>query len=179
MPLVKEESSQEPQPTFGPYPNTQVADFNLKKQVEHLPFKLNLGDIPLEKEHQVKFINLIYSNKGVNYCDQLTHTILTSTYKPVYLHHRTILRQLQGEVHECLNTCLCQGLLHPSNSPYGSLVVIVHTKSGENCLCVGYRKLNSITIRDAFPLPHIDKALQAVHSSNVFTSLTWHKDIFG
>ena len=49
-------------------------------------------------------------------------------------------------------------------------VVIVHKKSGEICLCVDYRKLNSITIRDAFPLPSIDKALQVVHSSNVFTS---------
>ena len=33
-----------------------------------------------------------------------------------------------------------------------------------------YRKLNSITIRDAFPLPHTDEALQVVHISNVFTS---------
>ena len=33
-----------------------------------------------------------------------------------------------------------------------------------------YRKLNSITIWDAFPLPHIDEALQAVHNCNVFTS---------
>ena len=33
-----------------------------------------------------------------------------------------------------------------------------------------YRKLNSITIQDAFPSPHIDKALQMVHSTNVFTS---------
>ena len=33
-----------------------------------------------------------------------------------------------------------------------------------------YRKLNSITIRDAFPLPCIDEALQAVHNCNVFTS---------
>ena len=33
-----------------------------------------------------------------------------------------------------------------------------------------YRKLNSITIRDAFPLPCIDGALQAVHNCNVFTS---------
>ena len=36
--------------------------------------------------------------------------------------------------------------------------------------CVDYRKLNSITIMDAFPLPSIDKALQVVHSSNVSTS---------
>ena len=33
-----------------------------------------------------------------------------------------------------------------------------------------YRKLNSITIRDAFPLPHIDEALQVVHNCNVFPS---------
>ena len=33
-----------------------------------------------------------------------------------------------------------------------------------------YQKLNSITVRDAFPLPRIDKALQAVHSSNWFSS---------
>ena len=33
-----------------------------------------------------------------------------------------------------------------------------------------YRKLNSITIQDAFPLPHIDEALQVVHNCNVFTS---------
>ena len=44
------------------------------------------------------------------------------------------------------------------------------TKSGEICLHVDYWKLNSITIRDAFPLPHLDEALQVVHSSNVFTS---------
>ena len=34
----------------------------------------------------------------------------------------------------------------------------------------GYRKLNSIMVRDAFPLPRIDEALQAVHSSNWFSS---------
>ena len=43
-------------------------------------------------------------------------------------------------------------------------------KKCEIHLCVDYRKLNSIAIRDAFLLPHIDEALQAVHQSNWFTS---------
>ena len=111
--------SAEPHPTFGPHPNTSAADFNFKQEVEHLPFKLNLGDVHLEKEHQARFINLIYSNQEVfslhdedlGYCNKLTHTILTSTDKPVYLPHRTILRQLQGEVCKCLNTWLCQGII--------------------------------------------------------------------
>ena len=43
-------------------------------------------------------------------------------------------------------------------------------KIGEIHLCMDYQKLNSIMVRDAFPLPRIDKALQAVHSSNWFSS---------
>ena len=136
-----------------------------------------MGDIHLDKEHQAKFIDLIYSNQEVfslydddlGYCNWLNHTILTSTNKPLYLLHRTIPRQLQGEVDECLNTLLHQGIICSSNSPYASQVVIVCKKLGEICLCVDYRKLNSITIRGAFSLPCIDEALQAVHSSNVFT----------
>ena len=132
----------EPHPTFGPHPNTNMADFNFQQEVEHLPFKLNLGDVPLEKEHQARFINLIYSNQEVSslhdedlgYCNRLTHTIPMSTDKPVYLPHRTIPRQLQGEVCKCLNTCLCQGNIQPSNSPYASQVVIVWKKTGEICL---------------------------------------------
>ena len=125
--------SAEPHPTFGPRPNTSVADFAFQQEVEHLPSKLNLEDIPLEKEHQARFINLIYSNqevfslhdKDVGYCDRLTHTILTSTDKPVYLPHRTIPRKLQGEVHKCLNTWLHQGIIRSSNNHYASQVVLV------------------------------------------------------
>ena len=111
--------SAEPCSKFGPHPNTSAADFDFQQEVECLPFKLNLGNLPLEKEHQERFINLIYSNQQVfslhdedlGYCDKLSHTIPTSTNKPVYLPHRTIPRQLQGEVHECLNTWLHQGII--------------------------------------------------------------------
>ena len=58
MPSEKEEASQEPYPIFGPHPNTQATDFNFEKEVECLSLKVNLGDIPLEKEHQIKFIDL-------------------------------------------------------------------------------------------------------------------------
>ena len=71
------EASQESHLAFGPHPNTHAADFNFKKEVECFPFKLNLGDVLLDKEHQAKFIDLIYSNQEVfsfqdedlGYCD--------------------------------------------------------------------------------------------------------------
>ena len=73
-------------------------------------------------------------------------------------------------MHKCLNTWLHQGIIQSSNSPCAFQVAIVQKKTGEIHLCLGYRKLNSITIWDVFPLPHIDEALQVVHNCNVFTS---------
>ena len=83
----------------------------------------------------------------------LAHTIITTTDKPAYLPHRTIPKQLQGEVRKCLNMWPRQGIIHPSKSLYASQVVTVRKKTGEIQLCVNYHKLNSIVVRDAFPLP--------------------------
>ena len=93
------------------------------------------------------------------------------TMKPVYLPHRTIPVQLQMEVRKCLDTWLKQGIICPSRSPYTSQVVIVRKKTGEIRLCIDFRALNAVTIRDSFPLPRIEEALQAVKSAMWFTSI--------
>ena len=49
-------------------------------------------------------------------------------------------------------------------------VVILCKKTGEIWLCVNYQKFNSTVVRDAFPLPRIDEALQAVHNYQWFLS---------
>ena len=49
-------------------------------------------------------------------------------------------------------------------------MVIVCRETGEIQLCVDYHKLNSIMVRDAFPLPHIGEPLQAVHNCQWFSS---------
>ena len=68
-----------------------------------------------------------------------------------------------------LDTWLWQCIIRPSQSSYASWVVIVE-KRWEIHLCVDYQMLSSITVRDTFPLPRIDEVLQAIHSSNWFTS---------
>ena len=152
-------------------PNTEAADFDFQKEVEHLPFKLNLGDILLDKEHQAKFINLIYSKQEVfslygedlGYCDKLTHTIPTSTDKSVILPHRTIPKQLQGEECECLNTWLCQGIIRPSNSPYASKLLLSERKWGDSSLC-GLWQIKFHYHLGCISLPCIDEVLHAVHN---------------
>ena len=46
----------------------------------------------------------------------------------------------------------------------------MHKKLGEGHLCIDYHKFSLTTVRDASPLPQVDKALQVVHRSNWFTS---------
>ena len=145
--------------------------------MKKLPFKFNLGDAPFSKEQKDCILNLIYDHKKVfslhdedlGFCNKLAHSIPT-TDKPVYLSHRTIPRQLQGEVWKCLDTWLRQGIIRPSKSLYASQVVIVRKKTREIQLCINYWKLNSIVVRDTYPQPRIDEALQAVHNCQLFMS---------
>ena len=132
------EESTPPLPSFGPHPDT-TQDYDFKDEVAKLPFKFNLGFAPLSKEQKDHLLNLIYDHKKVfsfhnedlGFCTKLAHSISMTTEKPVYLPHRTIPRQLQGEVQKCLDTWLRQGIIRPSRSPYASQVVIVRKKTGE------------------------------------------------
>ena len=139
---VKEEPPQEnsntPLPSLGPCPYT-TQEYNLGDEVKKLTFKFNLGDSPFSKEQQDYLLNFIYDhekvfllhNKDLGFCDKLAHSIPTTTVKPVYLPHRTIPRQLQGEAQKCLDMWLRQGIIRPSKSPYASQVVIVRKKTSE------------------------------------------------
>ena len=166
-------------PSFGPRPDVESENFDFKAEIDCLPFKLNMGTtVEMTHEQQSRFINIIYDHlevfslhdEDLGFCNKIKYTVPMTLDRPVYLLHRTIPPQLLGEVPKCLDTWLRQGIIRPSQSPYASQVVIVQKKSGEIHLCMDYQELNSITVRDAFPLPRIDEALQAVHSSNWFSS---------
>ena len=165
-------------PKFGPPLDFDSSSYNFKEELNRLPFPVNMGGMEMSFEQQKQFLNLIYDhqvvfslhNEDLGLCDWLKHTIPTTTDKPIYLPHRTIPVQLQTEVRECLDTWLQQGIIRPSHSPYASQVVIVQKKLGEIWLCIDFRPLNTITVCDSFPLPHIKEALQAVKAAVWFTS---------
>lgn len=59
----------------------------------------------------------------------------------------------------------------PFGSPYGAPVIFVKKKDGTKRLCVDYRALNNITIRERFPLPLIDDLFDALAGAKCFSSL--------
>jgi len=63
------------------------------------------------------------------------------------------------------------GIIEPTASPWASCIVLVKKKDGTLRFCVDYRPLNSITIKDSYPLPLIDNCLNALAGSSWFSTL--------
>ena len=63
------------------------------------------------------------------------------------------------------------GVIKPSSSPWASPIVLVRKKDGTLRFCVDYRKLNSVTKDDIFPLPRIDDLLDQLGQAKYFTTL--------
>jgi hypothetical protein len=75
------------------------------------------------------------------------------------------------EVRAHIKQLLNQNIIRKSSSPYAAPVVIVRKHDQSIRLCVDYRQLNKKTIRDAYPLPRIEEALDTLHGTKYCTSL--------
>jgi hypothetical protein len=74
--------------------------------------------------------------------------------------------QLQG--------LLDKGYIHPSTSPWGCLALFVEKKDNELRLCVDYRPLNAVTIKNKYPLPRIDILFDQLVGTQVFSKIDFH-----
>ena len=59
----------------------------------------------------------------------------------------------------------------PGECPFASSCVVVRKKDGTFRLCVDYRRLNAITVKDSYPLPRIDEILSSLGKARYFASL--------
>jgi len=90
---------------------------------------------------------------------------------------RPAYRVSNSELDECrkqLDELLAQGHIRPSQSPYGAPVLFVKKKDGTMRMCIDYRALNKITIKNGYPLPRIDELLDRLYKAKYFTKLDFH-----
>ncbi|KAJ9529550.1 hypothetical protein QJQ45_013935, partial [Haematococcus lacustris] len=64
-----------------------------------------------------------------------------------------------------------KGFIRPSTSPYGAGVLFVRKKDGSFRMCVDYRPLNRITVKNKYPLPRVDNLLDRLHGATVFSKI--------
>ena len=75
------------------------------------------------------------------------------------------------ELKEQLQDLLDKGFVRPSTSPWGAPVLFVKKKDGSLRLCIDYRQLNKVTIRNKYPLPRIDDLFDQLQGASYFSKI--------
>jgi hypothetical protein len=75
------------------------------------------------------------------------------------------------EIKKQIQDLLDKGVIVPSSSPCGSPIVLVPKKDGTWRMCVDFRALNKITVKNRYPLPRIDVFLDQLKDAKYFTKL--------
>jgi hypothetical protein len=120
-------------------------------------FPDDLPGMPLERAIEFK----IELQPGTTPISKTSHKM-----SPVEMKELKI--QLQG--------LLDKGYIYPSTSPWGCSALFVEKKDKELCLCVDYRPLNAVTIRNKYPLPRIDILFDQLAGAQVFSKIDLRSD---
>lgn len=102
---------------------------------------------------------------------RIKHVIDTGTAQPIKQAPRRLPLSQADEAKSQIQAMLKNGIIEPSESPWAAPIVLVKKKDGSTRFCIDYRKLNSITVKDAYPLPRIDESIDCLAGSKWFSTL--------
>ena len=115
----------------------------------------------------------IFSKDDADYgrTNKVKHQIEIENARPVKEPPRRVPYHLQGDYDKAIDDMLAKNVIEPSTSPWAAGVVLVKKKDGSTRFCVDYRKLNRLTVKDAYPLPRIDDSLNQMSGAKWFCTL--------
>ncbi|KAJ9531104.1 hypothetical protein QJQ45_000898 [Haematococcus lacustris] len=100
------------------------------------------------------------------------HTIrMEADAQPPYKRPYKLSPREEAEVKKQVSELQARGLIEPSSSPFGAPVLFVEKKDGSLRMCIDYRALNKLTVKDRYPLPRIDDLFDKLAGKKVFSSL--------
>ena len=129
-----------------------------------------------EKEQLVALLEL-YSDviandeQDVGCTSVLQHSIDTGTATPIRQQVHRLSLPAKDVVKKLLQDMLKKHVITPSTSPWASPIVLVQKKDVSTRFCVYYRKVNSVTRKDAYPIPKIDETLDTLAGAKLFSTL--------
>ena len=141
--------------------------------------ELDLTSTPIAPEEKSQLEKLlaeysdVFSQHDFDYgcANDIEHDIPLVDDEPFRLPYRRIPPAQFQEVRRHIQEMEQAGVIRKSHSPYASPIVVVRKKDDSIRLCIDYRNLNSKTRRDAFPMPRIDEALDALGNAKYFSTL--------
>src|SRR5687767_5040852 len=75
------------------------------------------------------------------------------------------------ELKEKLKDLLDKGFIRPSISPWGALVLFVRKKDGTLRMCIDYKQLNKVTVKNKYPIPRIDDLFDQLQGASHFSKI--------
>lgn len=96
----------------------------------------------------------------------IEHSIdLMEGAQPIQKRPYRVSHGLNNEIKKIIEDLLEYGFINPSSNPFASPVLLVNKKDSSWRMCMDYRKLNDITIKDKFPMSVIEDLLSQVHGA--------------
>ncbi|CAD7093721.1 unnamed protein product [Hermetia illucens] len=121
----------------------------------------------LEKWHKWFSTNL--STIGGSNSTEMEIRVTTS--KPVSRQPYKLPFPKRLKVEEMIDELLKAGIIRPSESEYSSPVILVAKSDGTDRLCIDYRALNAITVKEPFPVPSVEEQVAQLAGNSFFTTL--------
>ena len=91
-------------------------------------------------------------------------------YRPPYRTPEAYREELRKQINELLD----KGFIRPSASPFGAPVLFVKKKDGSLRMCVDYRMLNKISIKNRYPMPRVDDLLDRLRGAKFLSKVDAH-----
>jgi hypothetical protein len=77
------------------------------------------------------------------------------------------MKEMMSQLQELLE----KGFIRPSSSPWGAPVLFVKKKDGTMRMCIDYRELNKVTVKNKYPLPRIDDLFDQLQGAGCFSKI--------
>ena len=107
----------------------------------------------------------------VGYTDRTTHVINVGDAVPKKLPPRRTSFAEKELIESTISELLKGNKIRPSTSAWASPIVLVKKKDGTIRFCIDYRHLNGVTVKDAYPLPRVEDALDFLQGAKYFSTL--------
>lgn len=138
-----------------------------------IPINTSLVDDDLQRLMEIinEFSQHLISGTAMSTVNTGSMSIKLNSNTPIYYRPYRLSYAETLRVREIIKDLLGKGIIQESESDYASPILLVKKKDGSDRMCVDYRKLNEVTVKDRFPLPRIDDHIDRLGHNKYFTSL--------
>jgi hypothetical protein len=139
-----------------------------------VPETMGLVELTPNQKRQTQEIEILYnrvnSNQRLGSTNQIEHVIDTGDAKPFKIRQYPMSPYVLDKLKEELNRMIELGVVEPSYSDWNS-PVLVKKSDGTYRFCFDGRKLNSVTKKDSYPLPLVDRILSSLRDARYLSSI--------